>query len=72
MAPGTINVTATSTRDALGRGLARRSGRIATPWSGVGRPRRYAALPPRTGYVRSGTGPELLPTFFHTGADPHG
>ena len=28
--------------------------------SDVGRPRRYAALLLRTGYVRSGTGPELL------------
>jgi hypothetical protein len=33
------------------------------PRSNVGRPRRYVASLLRTGYVRSGTGPELLPTF---------
>ena len=50
-------------RFAVRAGLARRSGRSATPRSNVGRPRRYAALLLRTGYVRFGTGPELLPTF---------
>jgi hypothetical protein len=46
-----------------GRGLARRSGRSAIPRSDVGWPRRYAPLLRRTGCIRSGTGPELLPTF---------
>jgi hypothetical protein len=40
-----------------GRGLARRSGRSATPGVTLAGPRRYAALLLRTGYVRSGTGP---------------
>ena len=33
------------------------------PRSNVGWPRRYAPLLRRTGCIRSGTGPELLPTF---------
>ena len=65
MAPGTINVTATSTPDAVEGGDSRVDQAEAPPRSDVGRPRRYAALLPRTGYVRSGTGPELLSSFLH-------
>ena len=59
--PGTAEGTR-SCASPSGRGLASIRPK-RHPRSNVGRPRRYAALLLRTGYVRSGTGPELLPTF---------